>query len=97
MMSKTSFEWDDRKDAANRRKHGVSFEFAQQAFLDERRVVARDLAHSGQEEPFYCVGRAGNGILTVRFTLRGGRIRIFGAGYWRKGKILYEEENQLHG
>lgn len=96
-MPKTSFEWDDRKDAANRRKHDVSFELAQQAFLDERRVVARDLAHSGQEKRFYCVGRAGNGILTVRFTLRGESIRIIGAGYWRKGKRLYEEENQLHG
>jgi hypothetical protein len=49
-MPKTSLEWDERKDAANRRKHGVSFETAQRAFLDERRVIARDLAHSGQEK-----------------------------------------------
>ena len=45
-----SFEWDARKDAANRRKHGVSFTVAQQAFLDPRRVVARDLKHCGAEE-----------------------------------------------
>ena len=96
-MSKTSFEWDERKDAANRRKHGVSFVLAQQAFLDERRVIARDLAHGGDERRYYCIGRAGEGVLTVRFTLRGGRIRIIRAGYWRKGKRLYEEEDQLHG
>jgi hypothetical protein len=96
-MSKTSFEWDERKDAVNRRKHGVSFVLAQQAFLDERRVIARDLTHSGDERRYYCIGQAGRGVLTVRFTLRGGRIRIIGAGYWRKGKRFYEEENQLHG
>jgi len=36
------------------------------------------------------------GILTVRFTYRAGIIRIFGAGYWRKGKVIYERENQVH-
>jgi hypothetical protein len=36
------------------------------------------------------------GILTVRFTWRNQTIRIFGAGYWRKGKKLYEKENKLH-
>jgi hypothetical protein len=34
------------------------------------------------------------GVMTVRFTWREGRIRIFGAGYWRKGKRLYDRENK---
>jgi hypothetical protein len=34
------------------------------------------------------------GVMTVRFTWRDGRIRIFGAGYWRKGKRLYDRENK---
>lgn len=34
--------------------------------------------------------------MTVRFTYRGGVIRIFGAGYWRKGKQIYERENKIH-
>jgi hypothetical protein len=29
--------------------------------------------------------------MTARFTLR--KIRIFGAGYWRKGKAIYEKAN----
>jgi hypothetical protein len=33
------------------------------------------------------------GVMTVRFTYRDGRIRIFGAGYWRKGKQVYEQQN----
>jgi hypothetical protein len=31
----------------------------------------------------------------VRFTVRGDAIRIFGAGYWRKGKKIYEQENGI--
>lgn len=85
-----SFEWDPAKDAANRAKHGVSFEEAQLAFLDPRRIIARDLSHSRSEKRYYCFGRIGPGILTVRFTYRGQTIRIIGAGYWRRGKKLYE-------
>ncbi len=91
------FEWDPDKDAENQRKHGVGFYLAQQAFLDTKRVIARDLAHSGKEERFYCFGAVGDGILTVRFTYRSRVIRIIGAGYWRKGKRIYERENQVLG
>lgn len=91
------FEWDDGKDRENRIKHGVSFETAQFAFIDGKRIVAEDLEHSRMEKRFYCFGRVGDGILTVRFTLREDAIRIIGAGYWRKGKALYEKENQIHG
>ncbi|MEN6503509.1 MAG: BrnT family toxin [Planctomycetaceae bacterium] len=55
------------------------------------------MAHSAGEARYYCIGRVGPGILTVRFTYRGGTIRLIGAGYWRKGKKLYEEENKIHG
>jgi len=34
------------------------------------------------------------GIPVVRFTLRDGVVRIFGAGYWRKGMAIYERENE---
>ena len=95
-MSRSHFEWDHGKDLANQEKHRVSFVQAQHAFADPHRVIARDLEHSQREERFYCFGKVGGGILTVRFTYRGGVIRIFGAGYWRKGKAIYERENQIH-
>jgi uncharacterized DUF497 family protein len=60
------------------------------------RVIAEDLTHSETEKRYFCFGEVGGGILTVRFTYRGGVIRIFGAGYWRKGKSIYERENQIH-
>ena len=95
-MSKGRFEWDDAKDRANQKKHGLSFSEAQFASADPNRVIARDLEHSKKEERLYCFGRLNDGIATVRFTYRNGVIRIFGAGYWRKGKRIYEHENQVH-
>jgi uncharacterized DUF497 family protein len=95
-MESIDFEWDDRKDAQNYAKHGVGFLAAQQAFLDDRRVISQDIGHSGTEMRYYCFGRVGAGILTVRFTLRGRRIRVIGAGYWRKGKAIYEKANKIH-
>lgn len=95
-MPKVRFEWDPTKDRENQLKHGVGFAKAQLAFADSRRVIAVDLAHGEREERYFCFGEVGAGILTVRFTHRGGVVRIFGAGYWRKGKRIYERENQVH-
>ena len=95
-MVNGEFEWDAEKDRENCEKHGVSFDLAQYAFADPSRVIAQDVSHSRQETRFFCFGRAGEGILTVRFTYREGIIRIFGAGYWRKGKKVYEQENHIH-
>ena len=92
------FEWDETKDRDNKVRHGVSFHEATHAFLDPNRVIAKDISHSSsQEQRFYCFGLDydNTGILTVRFTYRSNRIRIFGAGYWRKGKRLYEKANSI--
>lgn len=92
-MGMESFDWDPEKDLLNRAKHGVSFEEAQHAFLDVNRVIAEDLSHGETEKRYYCFGRTPKGILTVRFTYRNGVIRIYGAGYWRRGKKIYEQQN----
>ena len=97
-MLESHFEWDDAKDLENREKHGVSFYEAQYAFADKTRVIAEDLSHSQEEKRYYCFGlnQQKTGIITVRFTYRNGRIRIIGAGYWRKGKKIYEQTNSIH-
>lgn len=95
-MSNAGFEWDKNKDAENQLKHGIAFSLAQYAFADPKRVIAEDVSHSLEEKRYYCFGKVGGGVLTVRFTYRDGVIRIFGAGYWRKGKALYESQNQIH-
>ena len=92
-----SFEWDESKERHNIVKHGVSFSDALEAFADPSRMIAPDTLHSTIEERFFCIGRTKDGnILTVRFTVRAESIRIYGAGYWRKGKKAYEKARPLH-
>ena len=59
----------------------MSFSLAQHAFLDPHRIIVEDIEHSAEEDRYYCIGRVGEGIMTVRFTYRGNVIRIYGAGY----------------
>ena len=73
----------------------MSFESAKQVFDDPNLVLAEDAGHSGHELRYFAFGRIGGGILTVRFTVRGERVRIIGAGYWRKGKVFYEQANRI--
>ncbi len=95
---KVIFEWDDRKNQINQKKHGVSFYVAQHAFTDPNHVIAEDLEHSLTEKRYYCFGKIDNGIMTVRFTYRDKAIRIIGAGYWRQGKKIYEkaQKDKIH-
>ena len=67
-MDSANFEWDDRKDLANCAKHGVSFHEAQTAFLDADRLIAEDIDHSTLEKRYYCFGKVGSAVMTVRFT-----------------------------
>ena len=90
------FDWDPKKDIENQLKHGIPFHLAQYAFSDPQRVIAQDLEHSVSERRYLCFGRVGEGVMTVRFTYRTSVIRIIGAGYWRKGRKIYEKKNQVH-
>jgi uncharacterized protein len=90
------FEWGDAgKARENLLKHGVSFELATHVFDDPRLVLAEDGAHSSSERRHFAFGRVRGGVLTVRFTVRGDRVRIIGAGYWRKGKAFYDQANRV--
>jgi len=93
-MRAPSFEWDENKNQENIAKNGVSFHEAQRAFTDEQRLIVEDLDHSDTKERWFCFGKVEDHIMTVRFTYRDGKIRIYGAGYWRKGRQVYEEKNE---
>lgn len=86
--------WDVKKETANVRKHQVNFEIAAKVFKDPKRKIFADEKHGGAEERLFCIGRAGRKVLTVRFTYREGTIRIYGAGYWRKGRRYYEQTDE---
>ena len=85
------FVWNVHKEKLNILKHGVSFSVAAVVFLDPDRIVSVDEKHGVHEERYFCMGEVSGRILTVRFTYRDEKIRIIGAGYWRKGKEYYEE------
>jgi uncharacterized DUF497 family protein len=67
-VANVNFEWDDFKDQENQAKHRIPFALAQHAFSDPKRVIAEDTTHSADEQRYFCFGRVGDGILTVRFT-----------------------------
>ncbi len=90
-MKRAEFEWNSKKNELNIEKHKVDFYDAQQAFLDNNRIIAEDLDHSRRDKRYFCFGKVSNRVMTVRFTWRNNVIRIIGAGYWRKGKKIYDE------
>ena len=55
-MRDLQFDWDPKKDAANQRKHGVSFEEASTVFSDEHALLIDDPDHSEEEERFILLG-----------------------------------------
>ena len=88
------FEWDSRKAARNRRKHGVPFEDAVTAFADPLAVTVTDPDHSSAAERRYIlVGRSARGrLLVVSHAERGTAIRIISARpATRRERAQYEE------
>ena len=86
------FEWDFAKEVANIAKHGCTFAEAVDTFRDPRGIMLVDSSHAKAEERFYWVGKSLSGsVLTVRFTMRGNKIRIFGCAEWRKFRRIYDE------
>jgi uncharacterized protein len=57
------FEWDLVKAAANKVKHGVSFDLARTVFNDPLLLTVADLEHSETEERWSSIGHAANGLL----------------------------------
>jgi uncharacterized DUF497 family protein len=81
-MSELRFEWDERKAAANAKKHGVSFEEAKSAFYDECAKLIGDPDHSEDEDRFVLLGLSSAlRLLVVCHCHRGdgGVIRIISA------------------
>ena len=64
-MTDLVFEWDEAKDCANLHKHGVSFEEARSAFLDENARVIPDPEHSDKEDRFVLLGLSASARILV--------------------------------
>ena len=72
-MSDLRFEWDARKDAANRRKRGISFVEAETVFSDAKALLLDDPGHSASEDRFVLLGLSSVlRLLVVSHTYREG-------------------------
>lgn len=88
------FEWDDRKAAANLKKHGVLFHEAGTVFGDPMAITFHDPEHSENERRLLTFGLSQSGrLLVVSHTGRSGKVRIISARVMTKReRKIYEEE-----
>jgi uncharacterized DUF497 family protein len=90
---KQEFEWNEKKNAVNRQKHGISFEEAAKVFFDPLHSEIFDVLHSGFfEDRWKAFGLVDSTLVMVNYTIRGGRIRLISA---RKTKPA--EKETYHG
>lgn len=70
-MSDIHFEWDEKKESLNKRKHGVSFAEAQTSFSDDNGLLLDDPDHSHEEARFILLGLSSRlHLLVVSHTYR---------------------------
>ena len=95
------FEWDESKAAANRLKHGVTFELARTIFSDPRLRTVAELEHGDGEERWFSAGLAINGaILSAVYVWRESasgttQIRLISARHATRVEIgYYRDRNE---
>jgi uncharacterized DUF497 family protein len=81
-MAELQFEWDERKNHENQRKHGLSFEEAKTVFSDDNALLIADPDHSNGEERFLLLGLSGalqNLVVCHCYRHHGDVVRIISA------------------
>jgi uncharacterized DUF497 family protein len=89
------FEWDENKNQANRKKHGVWFEEAEQVFDDSNAIMFFDQDHSKSEDRFILLGLSASvRVLVVVYCERhkGKLVRIISARKATKKEIRRYEK-----
>lgn len=88
-MRYINFEWDDKKNSINIKKHNISFEEAKTVFYDENGILISDEKHSKNEERFILLGMSKKtNILVVCHCIRNGdTIRIISSRKANKREI----------
>ena len=91
-MSDLTFEWNDRKGSENKRKHGVSFDDAKSAYLDENARLIPDPEISDDEDHFILLGLSIQLLVCHSYREKGNVIRIISARKAdRSERIQYSE------
>ena len=75
-----SFQWDKGNIDKSYQKHGITPNESEEAFLDAKAIILKDIKHSSKEKRYSLIGRTTvNKLLFVVFTLRENKIRIISA------------------
>jgi len=83
------YEFDDRKNEINLRKHGIDFIEAQNLWIDPDRIEIP--AKTIDEQRFLLIGKIFDKYWSCIFTHRGEKVRIISARRSRKEEIdIYE-------
>ncbi|HAR92143.1 MAG TPA: hypothetical protein DCR28_03455 [Eubacterium sp.] len=91
-MTELEFEWDDKKEAANIKKHKLNFKIARVAFYDFDRIEYYDKENSIEEDRYVVIGKGiGSELLFIVYTVRDGKYRLISArqASKREEKIYY--------
>src|SRR5437016_14649058 len=87
------FEWDERRAAANEKKHGVSFHEAATVFGDPLAITFADPDHSENERRYVTFGMSRvDRLLVVAHADRERRIRIISSGTMTRHERKFYEE-----
>ena len=73
------FEWDEAKREANLVKHGVDFVDALEVFADPLRIRRIDTRREYREARRQVLGRVGEQVVFVVYTVRGEARRVISA------------------
>ncbi len=89
------FEWDENINQSNTKKHGISFDEAKMAFLDEDMITKEDLRKDYGETRYIGMGKVAEIIIIVVYTMRKTIIRLISAKKANKKEkqIYYERKN----
>ncbi|MBM3504767.1 MAG: BrnT family toxin [Alphaproteobacteria bacterium] len=73
------FEWDEHKSASTRARRGFGFDYVVRVFLDPERIDRVDDRRDYGEIRYQTIGRIGDRVFMIAYTVRGKRIRIISA------------------
>ncbi len=91
-MLEIHFEWNKKKNEANLKKHGISFEEAKSVFYDQNAIEFFDEEHSHDEQRFLLLGFSDKLRLLLIchcFRKSDSRIRIISARKATKNESKY--------
>lgn len=88
----TEFEWD-QGNSDKPKKHGLTMEETEEAFLDENKVTFSDWQHSLAEPRVTLLGKTKKGrLLNITYTVRGNKVRVITARTINRKEVqLYEK------